>query len=67
MDSDFIDEIVNEIMENEPEENKTKLKNVIVHMVNTYDEKAILEMLNDVDNMSSKSFFKKHCLPKNKK
>ncbi len=67
MDSDLIDEIVSEIMENETEENKEKLKNVILHMVKTYDEQAIEEMLDDVDKMSSGRFFKKHCLPKNKK
>jgi hypothetical protein len=58
---DEIDEFVNEIMADDIE-NASKLKKIVTYQLKNFNEEKIEKMLNDIDTMTHKEFFKKYCM-----
>jgi hypothetical protein len=56
-----IDEFVNDVMKDD-KENASKLKKIVTYQLKHFNEEKIDRMLNDIDSMSHKEFFKKYCM-----
>jgi hypothetical protein len=58
---DEINDFVNDVMADDPD-NAPKLKSIVQHMIENFDEEKINRMLDDVETMNHKEFFRKYCL-----